>query len=245
VAEPATVLNVIVAESLEEILQKIEKNLADVKSPTLEQLANAARPALVPVIKRSKAIRYAGDNYSEEWKKEAAERGLFNTPKCAEAFDAYLQPQTFAAYKGVLSREELHCRHLVHMETTASIAAIEVNLLLELFQTMVLPGVVKYQVELAETVSAVKSLEGATGGLEKLLLQVSKLLEEASLCADKVREQQATADAHEEASQKAKAYCQKVLPECEALRAIVDQLEQLTSDEFWPLPKYRELLFFV
>lgn len=245
IAQVATVLNVIVAEAMEEILEKIEKNLSGNHHPTTEQLASAARPVLTSVLQHSKSIRYEGDNYSRQWMEEAADRGIANIATCWEAFGAWTLPETEKAYTSVLTKKELDSRYFVAMETTANVAAIQVGLMLELFHTMIVPGVGRYLVDIANAVQAVSSVTTSTQHFEKLLKELSEKLEEATKVAEELQRKKELAEKLDNPVDRAKKYCLDCARLVKKFRMLVDQLEEKTSDQCWPLPKYRELLFFV
>ncbi|MCB1136477.1 MAG: glutamine synthetase III, partial [Chlamydiia bacterium] len=149
-AEPTTVLNVVVAEALNHIMDEIEAGLSGEQNPTREQLVQATLPVLRKYVKASKAIRFFGDNYSDEWKEEAARRGLSNVKRAPEAYGALLLDSTKEAFKGILTESELRSRYEILQETYSHIVEIHALLMVELYDTQILPAALRYQKDLAK-----------------------------------------------------------------------------------------------
>jgi glutamine synthetase len=226
---PQTVLNTIAAESIAFIADKLEKLKAN-------DFAGLTK-ILSETIKEHQSVLFAGNNYSEEWHAEAAKRGLPNNKSTVEALPAL---QTEKAKKlfsqfAVLNERELESRYEISWERYVKVQNIEANTSLEIAKTQILPAVAKYLGELA---SASKS-KGLTkvadkiAGLADTLVSAIETLEAAQEAAHKATSLHA----------EAKAFKEKVIPAQDAVRAAADELETLVSDDLWPLPKYRELLF--
>jgi glutamine synthetase len=226
---PQTVLNTIAAESIAFIADKLEKLKAN-------DFAGLTK-ILSETIKEHQSVLFAGNNYSEEWHAEAAKRGLPNNKSTVEALPSL---QTEKAKKlfsqfAVLNERELESRYEISWERYVKVQNIEANTALEIAKTQILPAVAKYLGELA---SASKS-KGLTkvadkiAGLADTLVASIEALEAAQVAAHKATSLQA----------EAKAFKEKVIPAQDAVRAAADELETLVSDDLWPLPKYRELLF--
>lgn len=245
---PVTVLNAIVAESLNKMLDEMEKNLGKKNASNKKDLVQAVMPVIRKYIKSSKTVRFAGDNYSMEWEKEAQRRKLPIIKKSIHAFEALKSAKTAAAFKGILTKEELDSRYEISAETYSNIINIETNLMLDLFHTHVLPAAVKQQKMLAESIVAVNNISGAgneLSGQTAYLRQFGKAIEKALKLSEELGQAQTKATTLENLTEKGKAYCEKVRPKGEELRAVVDQIESMVEDSLWHLPKYRELLFMV
>lgn len=233
----ATILNLAVSESLDEMLDEIEKSS--------KSLPEAILPVLQKVLKHSKAIRFDGDNYSQAWVKEAKKRGIPNIQKSIDAFEVLIDPKTVKLFKDVLTKEELKSRFEVMEDTYSQTLNIEVNLMLDLFHTMILPAAVKYQKLLGDSIAAVQKIQGkkgATSRQEKRLKEISALIESGLKLAEELlnlRDQAMSLSG----IKRGRMFSGKVIDKGHELREAVDKLETLVDDQLWPLPKYRELLF--
>lgn len=246
-AFPITVLNAIVAESLNKMLEEIESLLKG-KAPNKKVLLEAVLPVVRKYLKSSKPIRFAGDNYSEAWVKEAKRRGLPIIKKSIEAFEALKSEKTIFAFKDILTQQELHSRYDILAEVYSHTINIEANLMLDMFRTQILPAALQQQKELACSIAAYYAVAGAAKKLPNqtaLLHKLSITIEAAIEGSDALDQARRKAAEVENLEVRGKAYCDKVLPKCEALRALADDLETRIDDALWTLPKYRELLFLI
>ena len=241
-----TILNLIVAESLNLIVDEIEEQLKENDSPEFK--IQAILSVLQKYLRNSKAIRFSGDNYSEEWVKEAHRRGLPNLKKSPEAFQALTQPKTVKAFENVLSEQELKSRKEIMMEHYALHRNIEANLMVEMFRTQIFPASVDYQKLLATSFLRIKEalaphqfhstkqalfLKHFNDAIEESLRSIEELEKERLHARSLGIEQQAN------------AFSCTVHEKMEDAREAIDHLETLMDDERWPLPKIRELLFMV
>ncbi len=226
---PQTVLNTLVADSMEQLADDLEK----LKPNDMAGLSKI----LSGIIKDHKQVLFSGNGYSEEWHAEAAKRGLPNNKSTVDALPALETEKAKKLFSkhGVLSERELGARAEINWERYVKVQNIEANTALDMAKTMVLPATVKYLGELAAA--------GKSKG-------ITKIADEVAALADKLVDgiealEKAHHAAHEAGSlhAEAKTYKEKVIPAQEALREAADALETLVSDELWPLPKYRELLF--
>lgn len=236
-AWPITVLNVVVAESLNELLNKIESRLDKVENGQKVSFAEAAMPVIRESLKQSRPIRFSGNNYSQEWQEEAARRGLPNIHTAPEAYETLLADKAVHAFEGILTAAELKSRYDIGMDEYAKIVDIEGQLMIDIFRTQLLPAALRYQKEVAEGVALV----GRKVPMQsKMLGRLTDLIERAIERVDAIEGalQEARRDG-------ATVYCQKVRPACAAAREVVDAIEKEVDDELWPLPKYWELLFLV
>lgn len=241
-ALPVTVLNVIVAESLNQIVDEIEKKLGKNKSESPAVFKKAAMPVIRKALKESKPIRFTGDNYSAAWEKEAKKRGLPIVKRSYYAFSTFTNKDVIKAFTGVLSTQELKARYEVMVEQYSKIMNIEARLMVEIFRSQLLPAALEYQANLAKGLKRLTAC-GIKGADEQiaLLKKLTKLLNEAIKRADhlEVRREKVLEMTWEK---RGKIFCDEIAPLCQGLRTLVDELEMLVDDKLWPLPKYRELL---
>jgi len=226
---PQTVLNTIVADSMEKLADDLEK-LAPNDMAGLSKI-------LAGIIKDHKAVLFSGNGYSEEWHAEAAKRGLPNNKSTVDALPALETDKAKKLFSkhGVLSERELAARAEINWERYVKVQNIEANTALEMAKTMILPASVKYLGELASA--------GSSKGVAKVAAKVSTLVDGLVDAIEAL--EKAHHAAHEAGSlhAEAKTYKEKVIPAQDALREVADELETVVSDDLWPLPKYRELLF--
>jgi glutamine synthetase len=242
IAGPNTVLNTIVAESLDFVATKLE---ADKKAG--KDFNKSVQALLSGIIKENKKVIYNGDNYIEEWQKEAAKRGLPNMKNSVEAIPHLVGKESialFTKYK-VLTERELHSRYEIYLENYKKTIGIEGEMTALIARTMILPAAYKHQQDVAASVSAAKSAGAPTKSIsiqEKSLAEIAENiggLQKAVGELDAVLEHHAPGDslAH------AKYARDKIIPAMNEARKYGDKLETLVSDLHWPLPTYREMLF--
>jgi glutamine synthetase len=246
-ALPITILNAIVAESINTLCEAIEKNLDTTTAPTSEQLALAALPVVRDTLIASKNIRFNGDNYSSSWLKEARKRGLSNVSKAYHAFTALRDTKTIQAFKDILTRPELESRYDIFVEQYSHHINIEAKLMIELFHTFVLPAAFKHQKIVAKSIHATENAGISKGALSKqkeYLSIISEGIETAITLVQSLEKKRIHADAFE-GDRRGKAFCDEISTYLPEVRTSIDFLETLIDDELWTLPKYRELLFLV
>ena len=239
-------LNAAVAEQLmlfkEEVDARIEKG-------------EAKERVLFDVIKKyivaCKAIRFDGNGYSEEWKEEAAKRGLDCETSVPLVIDRYLAPDSIKMFgtTGVLTEAELHSRSEVKWETYVKKLQIESRVMGDLVVNHVLPAAKRYQTMLLQNVLAVKQVFSAdeTASLNAMDYSIIKQIEEHSGAifdgVERMTEARHKANRQPDERAKAIAYHDNVLPLMAEIRDHADALELIIDDEMWTLPKYRELMF--
>jgi len=239
ISGPNVVLNTIVAESLDFIAGKLE---ADTKGG--KPLAKAIQDLLPGVLKESKKVVFNGDGYSDEWHKEAANRGLPNLKNTVDAIPTLIAKSTielFGKYK-VLSERELHARYAIFCESYVKTVNIEANLMVNMGKTMILPAAIRYQGQVATAVNAAK-----TAGVDNSA-QMDHLKELTVTLTTFQKALAALEAAHGEHPKgtpydHAKHFRDEVLPKMVELRTAADTLETIVADDLWPLPTYREMLF--
>ena len=243
---PATVLNSIVAESLNEMLDEIESRLTHSDEGDREMGA-AILPVLQKYLRSSKGIRFSGDNYSPAWVKEAESRGLPNIKKSSGAFPALTDPKTIKLFEHVLTKEELASRRDILFEHYVYNMNIEVNLMLELFKTHIFPAALHFQSLLAGSYLVCENLLKLDQEKSLQFQNVRKfneLIEQGMQCSQELEEVRDRSGALS-MQEKADHYACEVSVKMERLRKVADEIEKRVEDSSWPLPKYRELLFLV
>ena len=202
-------------------------------------------------IKECKAIHFDGNGYSDEWKAEAARRGLDCETSVPVIFDNYLKPETIAMFEaiGVMTRKELEARNEVKWETYTKKIQIEARVLGDLAMNHIIPVATQYQTDLINNVYKMQSLFPAEKAA-KLSAKNLELIEEiADRTAfikehvDAMIEARKVANKIESEREKAIAYHDTIVPALEEIRYHIDKLELIVDNQMWTLPKYRELLF--
>ncbi|MCC6458831.1 MAG: glutamine synthetase III [Saprospiraceae bacterium] len=241
-AGPMTVMNTMMGLQLIDFKNDVDKLIA--KGTEKEE---AILMVLKNYIRKSKAILFEGNNYSDEWKAEAAARGLSNHANTPEALDVLgtKVAQDFFGRSGILNKTELEAFFTVQLHAYCTKLDIEAKSLDELVNSQVIPAVLRYQTELAGNIASLKSigLEEATGFQKETLQRMIKNLTAIKTGLDKMN--QAFDKAHHAADLREEAgiLCDEVKPQMDAIREGVDELESIVDDQYWPLVKYRELLF--
>lgn len=239
IAGPNTVLNTIVAESLDYIATKLEADVKGGKS------LNAAIQALLPaIIKEHKRVIFNGDNYTEEWHREAEKRGLPNLKNTVDCLPVILKKETtdlFSKYK-VYTERELVSRYNILSENYTKTVNIEGQISAFMARTMILPAALRYQGELAASVNATKAAGIDNSSQLDLLKKLTATITDfqaATAKLDKALHHHPEGDAFAHA----KYMRDSVLPPMNEVRKLGDQLETMVADDVWPLPSYREMLF--
>jgi glutamine synthetase len=238
IAYPNIALNVAVTESLDYMATELEN--ATKGGHSLEKAVAALLPK---VIKENKQIIFNGNNYSNEWEKEAGKRGLLNLKNTVDALPQLVTNEVvalFGKYK-ILNERELHARYEVMVETYNKTVNVEGQLMVLIANRYILPAAFEYQKQVGQSVAAVKAAGGKSVEGKKTLDQVTKLTDELKRRSDKL----ASALEHEGASSEkhAKHFRDVVVPAMAKLREAGDALEVILPHETWPLATYREMLF--
>jgi len=239
IAGANTVLNTIVAESLDYVATKLE---AAVKGG--KDFHKACQELVADIIKHHKRVVFNGDNYSEAWHAEAEKRGLPNFKNTVDALPAFIAKDSielFTKYK-VLSEREIHSRNEIFLEAYKKTVNIEAQLTASIAKTQILPAALRYQTEVAQSIGAAKAAGAAVGEQETLLKDLASTISEfekkiTALVA--ATDHHANGDAHAHA----KHSRDSILPAMLAVRTLGDKLETIVADDLWPLPTYREMLF--
>ena len=239
-------LNAAVAEQL-----MLFKNEVDARIEKGEAKERVLFDVIKKYIMACKAIRFDGNGYSDEWKAEAAKRGLDCETSVPKIIDNYVLPSSIQMFEktGVLSAAELHSRSEVKWETYVKKLQIESRVMGDLVVNHVLPAAKRYQTMLLQNVLAVKQVFSAdeTASLNAMDYSIIKQIEEHSGAilegVEHMTDARHKANRQVDERSKAIAYHDNVLPLMAEIRTHADALELIVDDEMWTLPKYRELMF--
>ena len=239
-------LNTAVAEQLKLFKQEVDALMA-----SGEEKMSALIQVIRKYIRESKPIRFDGNGYSEEWKAEAARRGLDCETSCPLIFGRYLDEGSVRMFEsvGVMTRKELEARNEVKWETYTKKIQIEARVLGDLVMNHIVPVATEYQTKLIDNVYKMKGLfpaEKADGLSAENLAIICKIAEHTSYIkehVDAMVEARKVANRIADEREKAIAYHDTIAPMLEQIRYHIDKLELIVDDQMWTLPKYRELLF--
>jgi glutamine synthetase len=240
-ATAMTALNVIVADQLEKLFEEVTK---EVEKGTEKRLA------IVNVLRRyiaeSKAIRFEGDGYSDEWVAEATKRGLNNFKNMPTAIKAYTSKKSVELFErhGIYSHKEVEARQEIKLEAYIKRVQIEARIMGDLAMNHIIPTAIAYQSKLINNANGLKGLGIDNKAVVKTIEEISAHIETIKTNVRNMVEERKKVNKITDAFEKADAYCEKVKEKYfDKIREAVDELELLIDDEDWPLVKYRELLF--
>ncbi len=244
-ASAMTALNSAVAEQLRTFKTEVDALIANGKGKN-----EALYEVLKKYIRESRPIRFNGNGYSDEWRAEAAERGLDCETSVPLIYDSYTSAQSVKTFEGVLSEVELHARNEVKWEIYTKKIQIESRVLGDLSLNHIIPVAIQYQSVLLKNVTRLKQIytdDAAfrTIAAEQLIL-IEKIATHVNTVNAKVHEMieaRKRANVIENERAKAIAYHDEVAPFFDTIRYHIDKLELIVDNEMWTLPKYRELLF--
>ena len=239
-------LNAAVAEQLKTFKTEVDAKIADGKD-TFAAILEVLRKD----IKECKAIHFDGNGYSDEWKAEAARRGLDCETSVPVIFDNYLKESSVRMFEstGVMTRKELEARNEVKWETYTKKIQIEARVLGDLAMNHIIPTATRYQTSLIDNVYKMKDLfpaDKASALSSRNLEIIEDIANRTNFIKEKVDEMveaRKVANKIESEREKAIASHDKIVPMLEAIRYHIDKLELVVDDQIWTLPKYRELLF--
>ena len=237
IAGPMTMINAILADSLDAIASRLEALLVEGSA-----FNGAVQTVLAEIIRDHGAVVFNGDGYADAWQDEAAARGLLNLKTTPDALGQLISPEAIDLFGrfGILSEREAHSRYEIGLEQYLLTVNVEAAAVLKMASTAVLPAAVRFQTELAANAAALRSvgLEADLGDLE----QVSGVL--ASL-RDGITALETASAADPGGSELDAAVHAKdvLLPAMAEIRSAADRLEVLVADDLWPLPTYQEMLF--
>ncbi len=243
-ATPMTVLNTIMAATLAQFKKDVD---ALVEKGEKKELA--VMLTIQKAIVDSEKVLFEGDGYSQEWHLEAERRGLPNIPTTPLALDAYVTEKSKRLFEsmGIYSHSELEARHEIMLEEYIKKVQIEARIMGEICTSHILPSAIKYQNILIANIKGLKEVGLPETAYANQLQILTKISEHICIAADNVEKMiqaRKIVNAITDTRTKAIAYCSQVKePFFDAIRYNVDKLELLVDDQYWLLPKYREMLF--
>ena len=236
IAGPNTVLNTIVANSLTEFADELEK--ADDFNAALHDL-------LVKNIKAHKRIIFNGNGYGAEWLVEAEKRGLPNLKTTVDAIPALTAEKNVKVFTkfGVYSEVELHARQEINYENYSKIINIEALTTSDMAKTEILPAVMKFAKDVCDMAASKKAV-GVEPTVEVAMAnKVNTLTISLNEKIDALNAAIVKAQGVSDYAEQAKVYCEEVFVAMQSLRAVADELETIVGEDYWPFPTYDELLF--
>lgn len=236
IASPNIVLNTIVAEAFAEACEILE-NAKDFDIAVHDLIKEYATT--------HQRIVFNGNGYSDEWVEEAKRRGLPNIKSMVDAIPALVSDKAIELFAkfGVFTRAELESRVEIQYEAYAKAINIEAKTMIDIAGKQILPAVIHYTKELADTIISVKEAGSKANVQSRLLDKTSDLLEAVENALDKLSEVTLNAAQKAEGEEQARYFHDAVMPAMDALRAPVDQLEMIVNKELWPMPSYGDLIF--
>jgi glutamine synthetase len=240
IAFPNIALNVAVADALDYIATELEAATTGKGKKSIEEAVAELLPKL---IKQNKRIVFNGNGYSDEWRKEAAKRGLLNLANAVDALPELVKPEVVKAFEKhkVMNDRELAARNEINLEHYIKTINIEGQVMVLMADRYILPAALRYQKDVALSVKAVKDAGGTSKEGKKLLDKVTKLVDELRVRTEKLSK---ALDGHASSTLKHAQHMRDVVvPAMNALRETGDALELLVPHAEWPLPTYREMLF--
>ena len=236
IAGPNVALNTIAAESLDEIATRLEK----------AKDKNAEAAAIIKEIyKKHSRVIFNGNNYSAEWPKEAAKRGLPNVTNAVDALKAFITDKSIKLFEKyqVVSHKEMHSRYDIYVEAYAKQICIEALVAVDMVKKQFIPAATEYATFLAESIASFKTVSMSAPVQEDLLMKLGALLASAYKNLGKLEAAGAKAQEIADTVKRAEAYRDKVAPAMKALRIDIDALEMIVPRDMWPVPTYADLLF--
>ena len=235
-----TILNTAVAKELKGYADELEK---------ADDFTSAAIALVKRTIRDHRRVIFNGNGYTAEWEEEAAKRGLPNKKNTPAALPALIEPKNIALMEdfGVLTKVEMESRYEVEMEHYSKIINIEALTMLEMARKQLLPAINAYMSEVANT-AASKLAVSENLSVRSETKALTRLSADADAMSDAVDELQAAVDAAKalsDESAKAVAFHDDVLPKMDALRAAADDAETICGEDYWPLPSYSKMLYYV
>ena len=240
VSDANTILNTAVAKELKGYADELEG---------AEDFTKAAIALVKRTIRDHRRVIFNGNGYSHEWEQEAERRGLPNKKYAPAALPALIDPKNIALMEefGVLTKVEMESRYEVEMEHYAKIINIEALTMLEMARKQLLPAINSYMSELANTAATKMAVSESLSvrSETKTLARLSKDADDMSDAIDALAAAERAAQALPDQAAKANAFHDKVVPLMEALRAAADDAETICGEDYWPLPSYSKMLYYV
>lgn len=238
IADPNIVLNTIVADALEQFANELE---------VAKDFDKAVDKLIKDTVKKHKRIIFNGNNYSDEWVKEAEARGLLNLKTSVDAIPHFTDKKNVELFTKhhIFNETELASRRDILMENYSKVINIEALTMLDMTMKDIIPAISEYTLVLANALTAKKNaVKGATFKAEERLIEsLSKLSDGCLEHAEKIENALYKAKDISDINENARFYLENVLSEMKLLRAAADTAETLTAEKYWPFPTYVKLLF--
>ena len=239
-SDPNTVLNVIVAEQFDEFATAME-GVAD------EDFEEEAVAWVRQTLRDHERVIFSGDGYSDEWEAEAERRGLPNLKTTADAIPCLVEPENIALFEKyeVLNKAEVCARYVARAEQYAKLINIEANTMVYMVRHMYLPALMAYSGDLADSV-ATKATIGIEAKTEKrLVAELTKGIDTAHERMEDLDAKAVKARGTEDPKTRDDLCRDEVLPAMDALREVIDRMEMICGQDYWPVPSYNQMLFYV
>ena len=237
IALPNVVLNTAVAESFRQFADRLE---------CAEDFQSELKALIKETFTAHKRIIFDGNGYSHEWEREAEARGLLNLKNAVDAFKYFDQPKNIKLFSdhGVMNEVEIRSRQDIFFENYSKIINIEALTMIEMAGRDIIPAVNRYMGDVATGANAKEKLLPGSCAVERDIVQkLSDLTYKAYHVLAKLEASEKVAAAIPDCVARAEAYRDTVIPSMVRLRGFVDEMEQLTSSDYWPLPSYGDLMF--
>lgn len=236
---PATVLNTIVAEAIDEMVTDLESRMSDGA-----EIGEALRALLSAEVPKFKRIIFNGDGYSDEWVEEAERRGLLNLRSTLDALPSLVASKNAELFEkySVLSRRELESRHEIMVEQYFMTINIEGETAADMARTMILPAASRYLSDLLQCMERADDVGIKVAGVETTARAVAEAVDGLVEALDHLVKQNAELGG-EEVHDKAEHMRANIIPAMNAVRERGDELEKMVPDDLWPVPTYRDMLF--
>jgi glutamine synthetase len=236
IAEPNTALNTIVAEILSRIASRLEK---------AKDVDTEAQNIVTEIVKKHKRIIYNGNNYTDDWVKEAEKRGLPNIKSTVAAIPSLISEKAVKVYEkhGVLSKAEMHSRYEIFLEAYIKTINIEALTMLDMAKRQILPASLEYAGKIAATLSSLKTVASKSSTADKLLAELTSTIDSFGKNIEALEAASAGNGHSNDVLKHAEYYRDVVFTTMAKLRVDGDKLEMMVDANIWPLPTYADLLF--
>jgi glutamine synthetase len=236
IAGPNVALNTIAAEALDEIATRLEK---------AKDKNNEAGAFIKETYKKHSRVVFNGNNYAEDWTKDAAKRGLPNVANSVDALKAFVTPKALGLFEkyDVLSHKELHSRYDIDIDTYAKQINIEALCAIDMAKKQLIPAALEYATFLADSIGSFKSISAATKVQGDLLKKLNTSLTSAYNNLGKLETAVGKAQAVTDTIKSAETFRDLVVTAMQTLRKDIDGLEAIVPRDMWPVPTYADLLF--
>ncbi len=239
-SDPNVVLNTAVAEVCDEFATAMEGKEGD-------EFTAAALEWVKATLKEHHRIIFEGNGYSEDWEVEAEKRGLPNFKTTVDALPQMVKEENIAFFDkyGVLNEAEVHARYVSKAEQYAKLLNIEANTMVDMVKRLYIPAISEYSSSLAASV-ATKAELGIEGKAEKeLVVTTTSGIDAIYTAVADLEAKNADARETEDPQAECEAYRDVVIPAMDTLRAAVDEMETVVAEDYWPVPSYNSMLFWV